>query len=217
MNWQHIAEYSKRKCVDFVCDRYPNESIKNLERDRRAAKGIQLIRIYSDNQKVPRQWKKFLSSGENKEELLKFLLNSWRKADAGLLKGVDVFLTYEADCYRFYQSNGLMSCIEVPQLCSDHEEVDTHMVAHARHASQLYSTIIIQSPDTDVFFIALNASMDIDADLFFETGVGKGRRIISISSIRQHFGDQWCSSFIGLHAFTGGYLMSTYVLSGPYR
>ena len=110
-----------------------------------------------------------------------------------------------------------MSCVEVPQLCSDHEGSDTRMVAHGRHASQLYSTIIIQSPDTDVFFIALNASMDIDADFFFETGVGKGRRIISISSIRQHFEDQWCSSFIGLHAFTRGYLTSTYVLSGPFR
>ena len=72
----NIAVYSKCKCVDFVCDRYPNESIKNLERDRRAANGIQLIRIYSDNEKVPWQWKKFLSSGENKEELLKFLFNS---------------------------------------------------------------------------------------------------------------------------------------------
>ena len=69
-----------------------------------------------------------------------------------------------------------MSCVEVPQLCSDHEEADTRMVAHARHASQLYSTIIIQSPNTDVFLVALNASMDIDANLFFETGVGKGRR-----------------------------------------
>ena len=187
-----------------MCDRYPRESIKNLERDRRGANGIQLIRIYSDNKKVPRQWKKFLSSCENKKELLKFLFNSWKKADVELLKGVDVFLTYEAKCCKFYQSSGLMSYIEIPRLCSDHEEDDTRMVAHARHASQLFSTIVIQSPDTDVFFIALNASVEIDANLSFETGVGKGRRIISISSIRQHFGDQWCSSFIGLHAFTGG-------------
>ena len=190
------------KRVDFVCDRYPRKSIKNLERDRRAVNGIQLIRIYSDHQKVPRQWKKFLSSGENKEEFSKFLFNSWRKADVGTLRGVNVFLTHEAKCYRFYQSNGLLSCSEVPQLCSDHEEADTRMVAHAKHASQLYSTIIIQSPDTDVFFIALNASTDIDADLFFETGVGKGRHTVSISRFRQHFGDQWCSSFLGLHAFT---------------
>ena len=147
-------------------------------------------------------------------EISSQLLEKSRRA--GLLKGVEVFLKYEPNCYRYHQSNGLMSCVEVPQLCSDHEEADTRMVAHARHASQLYSTIIIQSPDTDVFFIALNASMDIDADLFFETGVGKGRRIISISSIRQHFGDQWCSLFIGLHAFTGEFLISTHDISGPF-
>ena len=72
-----------------------------------------------------------------------------------LLKGVDVFLTYEAKCYKFYQSSGLMSHIEIQQLCSDHEEADTRMVAHARYASQLFSTIIIQSPDTDVFLLHL--------------------------------------------------------------
>ena len=62
----NIVVYSKCKRVDFVCDRYPHESIKNLERHRRAADGIQLIRIYGDRQKTPRLWKKFLSSGENK-------------------------------------------------------------------------------------------------------------------------------------------------------
>ncbi|XP_028411727.1 uncharacterized protein LOC114534480 [Dendronephthya gigantea] len=51
------AVYSNCKRVDFVCDRYPRESIKNLERNRRAAGGVQVVRIYSEQQKVPRQWK----------------------------------------------------------------------------------------------------------------------------------------------------------------
>ena len=78
--------------LDFVCDWYPRQSIKNLERARRTASGVQVIRIYSEQQKAPRQWKKFMSSGENKEEWIKFIFNTWRKANLQLLKGVEVFL-----------------------------------------------------------------------------------------------------------------------------
>ena len=59
---------------------------------RRTASGVQVIRIYSEQQKAPRQWKKFMSSGDNKEELIKLIFNSWRNADPQLLKGVEVFL-----------------------------------------------------------------------------------------------------------------------------
>ncbi len=199
----NIAVYSNCTRVDFVCDRYPRESIKDLERNKRAANGVQVVRIYSEDQKVPRQWKKFMSSGDNKEELMKFLHTAWKKADARLLKGVDVFLSHEEKCHRFIQSNEQLTYAEVEELSCDHEEADTRMIAHARHASQVYPNIIIRSPDTDVFFIALNACVDIDANIFFETGVGNGRRIIALGTIRHSLGDQWCRSLLGLHAFTG--------------
>jgi hypothetical protein len=35
---------------------------------------------------------KFISLGQNKEELMKFIFTTWRKADPGLLKGVEVFI-----------------------------------------------------------------------------------------------------------------------------
>ncbi|XP_028417356.1 uncharacterized protein LOC114541753 [Dendronephthya gigantea] len=63
--------------------------------------------------------------------------------------------------------------------------------------------IIIKSPDTDVLVIALNACLEIDANIYFETGVGSARRIISLSNVRESLGHEWCSSLIGLHAFTG--------------
>ena len=91
----NAALFYKCKRLDFVCDQYPRQSIKNLERARRAASGVQVIRIYSEQQKAPRQWKKFMSSGENKEELIKFIFNTWRKANPQLLKGVEVFLAHK--------------------------------------------------------------------------------------------------------------------------
>jgi hypothetical protein len=199
----NIAVYLNCKQVDFVCDRYPRESIKNLERNKRAATGVQVVRIYSEDQKVPRQWKKFMSSGDNKEELMKFLHSAWMKADPRSLKGIEVFLSHEERCHWFMQSNEQLTYAEVEELSCNHEEADTRMITHTRHASNVYPDIIIRSPDTDVFFIALNACVDINANIYFETGVGNGRRIIALGTIRHWLGDQSCRSLLGLHAFTG--------------
>ena len=90
---------------------------------------------------------------------------------------------HEDKCNRFIQSNEQLTYSEVEKLTCDHEEADTRMIAHAKHASLFYHNIVIKSPDTDVFFIALNACLHIMHCL----------------------GDPWCSSLLGLHAFTGWY------------
>ena len=199
----NYARGSKCKRVDFMCDRYPQQSIKSLERNHRSTQDVQKVKIYSMAQKVPRQWKKFLSCGENKEELIKFIYTSWMKADPTLLRGIEVYLSHEELCHKFIATGGLLTCHEVDELKCDHEEADTRMLTHACHASQLYDNIVIKSPHTDAFLTALNASLEINASLFFETGVGNRRRIISLNLIKQCIGYQWCSALIGLHAFTG--------------
>ena len=64
------AASSKSTRVDFMCDTYPDVSIKNLERSKRAETGSMMIMILGPQQKVPRQFKKFLSLGKNKEALI---------------------------------------------------------------------------------------------------------------------------------------------------
>ena len=54
------ARTSNASRVDFVSDLYPEISIKNLERSKRAESGSTHIKICSPSQKVPRQFKKFL-------------------------------------------------------------------------------------------------------------------------------------------------------------
>lgn len=62
--------------IDLVSDRYPAISIKNPERNKRADRsGIQKIHVYNKEQQVQKQWKKYLSCGENKESLIVFLCN----------------------------------------------------------------------------------------------------------------------------------------------
>ena len=53
-----MANYQGSSRVDFVCGRYPKQSIKGTERERRAEIGTQVVRIYGREQIVPRQWKK---------------------------------------------------------------------------------------------------------------------------------------------------------------
>jgi hypothetical protein len=199
-----LAVKSKAKRVDFVCDRYPAQSIKDFERAIRGERGTQLIKIYSSLQKVPRQWKKFITAGENKEELIKFIFKSWsEECDPQLLRGVEVFIAHESQCHQLVASTNTIACHEVEDLACGHEEADTRMLAHAKSASAEYSSIIIKSPDTDVFIIALNASLSIRADLYFETGTKDKRRIISISKVKENLGDLWSAALIGFHSFTG--------------
>ena len=62
-----LAIYHKSLPVDFGVDRYPDMSIKNLERNKRASGGLAVINIYGADQKLPAQWGKFLKHGRNKE------------------------------------------------------------------------------------------------------------------------------------------------------
>ncbi|CAB3997096.1 Hypothetical predicted protein [Paramuricea clavata] len=82
------AASSKSTRVDFVCDTYPDVSIKNLERSKRAETGSMMIMILGPQQKVPRQFKKFLSLGKNKEALIEFIFQHM-KAVEGLSTAVD--------------------------------------------------------------------------------------------------------------------------------
>ncbi len=123
-----MATLSRSKRVDFFGDRYPAHSIKNLEREKRSEGGSFLVKIYSEQQRVPRQWKKFLSNGKHKEELMKFLFEAWRIANPQLLNGVEVFITHEQKCHKLTELNNAMIGCNVEELTCDHEEADTRMV-----------------------------------------------------------------------------------------
>ena len=56
-----------------------------------------------------------------------------------------------------------------------------------------YPNVVIRSPDTDVFLIALNACSCISAQIFFETVNQNKRRIISVEKMKRHV--NWISQF----------------------
>ena len=198
-----IAVYNKSPRVDFVMDRYPAVSIKNAERLHRAASGTYTVSILGDQQKVPKQWKKFLSVGSNTEWLVEFLVQHWRNVPCSALQSTQLFATNKEKCYHYYSNGDRVNVEEVPELECDHEEADTRMFVHAQHAAASLDVVVIKSPDTDVFIIALACQANIPATLIFDTGTANNWRRIDVGRVAEFFGPRWCKAMIGFHIFTG--------------
>lgn len=160
-----MATFSNSKRVDLVCDRYPDHSIKNLERKKRSKGGKLSVKIYGRQQKIPCQWKKIPAVGKNKEEIMEFLFDTWSESNVLALRGIELFTTHKEQCHRLFESQEGIICSKVDALTSNHEEADTRMLCHALHASTSYPSVITNSPDTDVFFIALNGSSVIPSSM----------------------------------------------------
>lgn len=189
--------------VDFVIDRYPDISIKNCERGRRESSGVQVVCITRPDQKKPRQMKKFLSSGKNKESLILFIRDAWSQDSAKIPQSIELYLCHERQCTRLRKTNGKVVGDIVPELESDHEEADTRLLLHAKHASSTHTSIIITSPDTDVFVLSLAACQDLSAHVFFLTGSGTNQRIFNVNMMASKYGSSVCKAIVGLHVFTG--------------
>lgn len=213
-----LAHRWKATRVDFVSDRYYATSIKDCERGRRAANaGVQKIHIYDGEQRVPKQWKKFLNCGENKESLVEFLCQYWRRYPSSSFGALThLYATSKEKCYLFSpvsdESHGEPAdCTEVLELESNHEEADTRLLLHSKHASESNDKIIVKSPDTDVFVLCVAMQSAIQKDMLFMTGTGSNFRVIPIKQIVDSLDDSLRQGLLGFHAFSGIELLIVYM------
>ena len=117
--------------VDFVCDQYPVQSIKNCECDHRTMGGSQVIHIARPDHKTPKQFKKYLANGRNEELLIEFPFQCWTRCDPGILGNVLLVVSHSDVCYSIVVNDAVVAVTEVPDLFSDHEEADTRLLLHA--------------------------------------------------------------------------------------
>ncbi len=191
--------------IDFVGDQYPVISIKNAERSRRSQDGQIVVEIRSSQQRCPRQWKKFLSSGKNKTCLLQFLACEWaRDSYIHKLGGRVVYVTNGSLCTRLMTSDGRVLSTAVPELYTEQEEADTRMLLHALHASDNgYRQLSIYSSDADVEVLACHHQRNIPARIVIVSGTQNNSRFVDISSVCNKLGEDVCEVLPGLHALTG--------------
>ena len=106
---------------------------------------------------------------------------------------------------------------DVPELNSSQEEADTHIILHClRCASNLDDdvTIIVQSPDTDVFILLLKFISKIKQCVLFDTGCGNKRQLISVKDVIQDVGLDLCQVLPALHSFSVCDTTSVFVCKG---
>ena len=138
------------------------------------------------------QWhmKKFLSSGENKESLL-FFIKHWKSYKSCQFASVSVlYATSKDKCYTYHPNrNDPVRTESFPPLDSNHEEADTRLLLHAKHAASTYDTVIMRSPDTDVLVLCTAMQQLIEKDVYMLTGSGKKIRCIHVNTICKELGD----------------------------
>ena len=206
--------------VDFVIDRYPSISIKDAERSKHASTGVIVSHIINAYQRCPKQWKKYLSSGNNKSALLDFLVNNWTSSCySRMLKNINFYVCSGTGCVRLTSTDDeQVSRSEVLELTCSHEEADIRLFLHAAHAAQSrQSTTIIKSPDTDVAVIGIYAaSLDVfcHVQLLWLMGTKDRWRFMHLSRLAHVLGTEICNSLPGYHAFTGCDTMSAFYGKG---
>ena len=191
--------------VDIVFDVYREVSIKNVERLKRVSTsdGVHYKNILPAY--TVKSWNKLLSVTANKPEIVKFLVSQWKtEAFRDRLGNRTMYVTTEDQCWRVDAA----ACEPVPELQCNHEEADTRMVLHARHAG---GTCVIHSDDTDVLVLLLAHSPSL-TKCYMKKGRGAKSRIIDLSLVVNSLEMQldpgidkncFLKSLIGVHAITG--------------
>ena len=151
--------------------------------------------------------------------LVKFIVDQW-KAKCHVLERKVLLTTCGTKAYRI-TSEGYP---QIDMLGSNQEEAATRLLLYVENVSQDYPNIVINSPDTDLFILALSKCLSIDAHLYFLTGVKDKRRIIDIKTVAdkayQSIDLESCErsmlldTLVDYHCFTGCDSISAYAGRG---
>ena len=199
--------------IHLVFDVYRNESIKNAERNRRG-EGNLLFQSLISSQPV-KQWNLFLTSSQNKRELINFFVDEWKVRAAPVIGNKVLYVAFEDKCLRFSGTDH----VEQTGLESNQEEADTRMLLHMKCEGNndddnvRNKKFIVHTPDTDVLILCLGHLHNINGDIFIRTSTGDHLRTISIQKIKDKLENQigdlevspddLCEALIGYHSFTG--------------
>ena len=214
-----LGSFFNASRVDFVSDRYKAVSIKNAERNRRAGGAHHCVqRALNACQKTPHQFRKYPMSGQNKESLCLFLVCHWKTLQAEECCGRTLFATHGNTCCTLSaDTNNTIHAEDIAELECDHEEADTRLLLHANHASAQCPSVVIKSPDTDVFLLCIANVNKLPCPLYFSTGCENTSRLLFVNPVAEKFGSGVSEALVGFHAFSPKSmwtLLLTWVMTG---
>lgn len=200
--------------IDVVFDMYRDQSIKTAERiNRGSSQGIVFHEIKSGHR--IKNYKRLLTSTESKAKLTKFLADSWKnEKNRELLGNTTLLVTSEEQCFQITQKE----VKEVEELATTgHEEADTRLAIHAKHAAANHPTVIVISEDTDVFVILLGIHCQIGEQILLRRGKINQIRLIDITKLGTVLGKEICEALVGVHAWTGCDSVSSFAGKGKVK
>ena len=163
-------------------------------------------------------WKKFISSGENKQSLIKFLSDyivEHINQKSSLQEGQSLYLVglfSNTETVKMLNQNGMLDC---SCLVSTQEEADTRIILHALYSDKLYQEnnvqgrIVVKSPDTDLLVLLVHyfPKMKNPIELWFQTGLITStrdyRRYIPIHELCKSLSSVVCEILPAAYALTG--------------
>ena len=81
-------------------------------------------------------------------------------------------------------------CIRGDRVREQHEEADTRIPLHAKHASGNYSSIVIVAEDTDVFILSLAFQSKINSTMYIKCGSATRIRYIDVKKVDDALGSE---------------------------
>ena len=138
---------------------------------------------------------------------------------AGKLLRLRVIFACKEDVACFTSVDGREAIADrMLELCSTQEEADTRMILHILHIAETTpNTIIVRSPDTDVFVLLLYNVFRIANDVLFDTCVGNKRRLIDVKAEACDLGEGICRALPSFQSFTGCDTSSAFVRKGKVK
>jgi hypothetical protein len=192
--------------LDIVFDQYWDKSIKSCERSRRGLSSALEVKINSPSTPIPKQWAKYITNPVNKTNLCIFLTNAFTVLGQEKLP-LNKKLVIGGGCSDGESALSIRKGRRVEtirELKADHEESDTRLLLHAKHASQPDRRIVIHSPDTDVFVLSISFYEELGCkELWFRTGVKDRLRYVPVHKVSNNIGKKMCKALPAFHALTG--------------
>lgn len=170
--------------------------------------------------RVPKEWKAFLQNSTNKENLIALILSEWQKdVYAPKLLNRQILFVHKVTCYSLISDGHIVQIDQIEELSSSQEEADGRIILHCLHIAEKEQSveIVVRSPDTDVFVLLIHYNDKIKSELYFDTGTGDKRRLLSIDTIISHHGPDLSKYIVGLHAMSGCDTTSAFVRKGKVK
>jgi len=196
----HFTAILDSKCSDYdevhlVFDHYDlRTSLKEFTHERRQGGKPVITYHVADNTPVGKvSAKQFLSSTTTKDELTVYLAKKVLHHFQG--KSTVFIVTARQDV--------LLNNIDVQHLYSSQKEADTRIILHSLDAARRGATeLYIQSPDTDVFVLAIHRYYQLCKDTYLITGVGNKKRLVPLRPVAHALGAAKAEALPEFHAFS---------------